>query len=103
MLNTALRDDIFLCYEMNGEPLTQGHGFPLRLVVPGWYGIAWVKWLTTIEARERALMSRFMAKDYVTVEHGVYSHRIQWYCLGPPHARGCSSRRSKVSSQESPS
>jgi DMSO/TMAO reductase YedYZ molybdopterin-dependent catalytic subunit len=66
-IRNALREDVFLCYEMNGEPLTQGHGFPLRLVVPGWYGIAWVKWLTTIEARERALMTRFMAKDYVTL------------------------------------
>ena len=66
-IKNALRDDLLLCYAMNGQPLTQGHGFPLRLVVPGWFGIAWVKWLTRIEVRERPLMQRFMAKDYVTL------------------------------------
>ena len=66
-IKNALRDDILLCYAMNGKPLTAGHGFPLRLVVPGWYGVAWVKWLTRIEVRERPLMQRFMAKDYVTL------------------------------------
>jgi DMSO/TMAO reductase YedYZ molybdopterin-dependent catalytic subunit len=63
----ALREDILLCYELNGEPLTQGHGFPLRLVVPGWYGIAWVKWLNHIELSDRRLMTRFIARDYVTI------------------------------------
>ena len=38
-------DDVLLAYEMNGETLPQDHGFPLRLVVPGWVGIASVKWL----------------------------------------------------------
>jgi DMSO/TMAO reductase YedYZ molybdopterin-dependent catalytic subunit len=61
------RDDLILAYEMNGQPLAVGHGFPLRLVVPGWYGIAWVKWLTRIEVRDHRLMNRFMARDYVTL------------------------------------
>jgi DMSO/TMAO reductase YedYZ molybdopterin-dependent catalytic subunit len=63
----ALREDVILAYEMNGEPLAPGHGAPVRLVVPGWYGIAWVKWLTRIEARDRRLMNRFTARDYVTL------------------------------------
>jgi DMSO/TMAO reductase YedYZ molybdopterin-dependent catalytic subunit len=63
----AMRDDVILAYEMNGQPLAVGHGFPLRLVVPGWYGIAWVKWLTRIEVRDHRLMNRFMARDYVTL------------------------------------
>ncbi len=63
----ALRDDLILAYEMNGEPLTVGHGAPLRLIVPGWYGIAWVKWLQRIELRDHRLMTRFIAKDYVTL------------------------------------
>jgi DMSO/TMAO reductase YedYZ molybdopterin-dependent catalytic subunit len=63
----AQRDDLILAYEMNGQPLTGGHGFPLRLVVPGWYGITWVKWLNRIEVRDHRLMNRFMARDYVTI------------------------------------
>lgn len=46
----ARRADVLLAYEMNGRPLEPQHGFPLRLLVPGWYGMASVKWLTTIEA-----------------------------------------------------
>jgi DMSO/TMAO reductase YedYZ molybdopterin-dependent catalytic subunit len=49
----ALRDDILLAYEMNGAPLLPQHGFPLRLVVPGWYGMASVKWLTRITLVDR--------------------------------------------------
>jgi DMSO/TMAO reductase YedYZ molybdopterin-dependent catalytic subunit len=44
----ALRDDVLLAYGMNGGPLLPQHGFPLRLVVPGWYGMTHVKWLTRI-------------------------------------------------------
>lgn len=42
--------DVLLVHEMNGAPLLPQHGAPMRLVVPGWYGMASVKWLTTIEA-----------------------------------------------------
>ena len=44
-----------LAYEMNGEPLPAEHGFPLRAVVPGWYGMDSVKWLTRIEILAPAL------------------------------------------------
>ncbi|HEX6917732.1 MAG TPA: molybdopterin-dependent oxidoreductase, partial [Phycicoccus sp.] len=44
----ATRPEVFLAYEMNGRALFPQHGFPLRLVVPGWYGMAHVKWLTRI-------------------------------------------------------
>jgi sulfane dehydrogenase subunit SoxC len=46
----ASRPEVLLAYEMNGRPLEPQHGFPLRLVVPGWYGMTSVKWLTSIEA-----------------------------------------------------
>ncbi len=49
----AMRADVLLAYEMNGEPLPPQHGFPLRLLVPGWYGMASVKWLTEITVLER--------------------------------------------------
>jgi DMSO/TMAO reductase YedYZ molybdopterin-dependent catalytic subunit len=47
-LAEALRDDVLVAFEMNGQPLPPQHGFPARLVVPGWYGMAHVKWLTDI-------------------------------------------------------
>jgi DMSO/TMAO reductase YedYZ molybdopterin-dependent catalytic subunit len=46
----ALGDEVLLVHEMNGEPLQPQHGFPLRLLVPGWYGMTSVKWLSRIEA-----------------------------------------------------
>jgi sulfane dehydrogenase subunit SoxC len=46
----AMRDELLLVYEMNDAPLPPQHGFPLRLVVPGWYGMTSVKWLTRITA-----------------------------------------------------
>jgi DMSO/TMAO reductase YedYZ molybdopterin-dependent catalytic subunit len=46
----AQREEVMLVYEMNGRPLEPQHGFPLRLIVPGWYGMASVKWLTRVEA-----------------------------------------------------
>jgi DMSO/TMAO reductase YedYZ molybdopterin-dependent catalytic subunit len=46
----AMREEVLLAYEMNGRPLEPQHGYPLRLVVPGWYGMTSVKWLASIEA-----------------------------------------------------
>jgi DMSO/TMAO reductase YedYZ molybdopterin-dependent catalytic subunit len=48
-LEEAFRDEVLLAYEMNGAPLPPQHGFPLRLVVPGWYGMTSVKWLAEID------------------------------------------------------
>jgi DMSO/TMAO reductase YedYZ molybdopterin-dependent catalytic subunit len=48
----ALGDDLLLAYEINGVPLPPQHGFPLRLVVPGWYGMTHVKWLRSITVVE---------------------------------------------------
>ncbi|HYY81763.1 MAG TPA: sulfite oxidase [Actinomycetes bacterium] len=44
----ALREEVLLAWEVNGQPLPPQHGFPLRLLVPGWYGMASVKWLRRI-------------------------------------------------------
>ena len=63
----ALEDTMLLCYEMNGEPLPHANGAPLRLIAPGWYGIACVKWLKRIEVRNTRYMGRFMGRDYVTM------------------------------------
>ena len=66
-LADAMHPDNLLCYEMNGDPLPQPNGYPLRLIAPGWYGIANVKWLQRIEVWDTRLMNRFMSHDYVTV------------------------------------
>ena len=74
----ALRDDVLLAYEMNGEPLTQSHGAPVRLIVPGWFGIAWIKWLTRIEALDRRFMSKYMAREYVTIRGEERNGKTIW-------------------------
>jgi DMSO/TMAO reductase YedYZ molybdopterin-dependent catalytic subunit len=51
-LEEALRGDAILAYEINGQPLPPQHGFPLRVLVPGWYGMTNVKWLTEILVTE---------------------------------------------------
>ena len=53
-LADATAADNLLVYEMNGAPLPAAHGCPVRLIAPGWYGVANVKWLTRIEVLDRA-------------------------------------------------
>ncbi|MFJ3789855.1 sulfite oxidase [Kitasatospora sp. NPDC090091] len=57
-------DDVLLAHEMNGEPLTPDHGAPVRLVVPGWVGIASIKWVGTIEVADRPLHSPWNTHFY---------------------------------------
>ena len=52
-LADATRDEVLLAYDMGGAPLPPQHGFPLRLVVPGWYGMTNVKWLERITVLDR--------------------------------------------------
>jgi DMSO/TMAO reductase YedYZ molybdopterin-dependent catalytic subunit len=66
-LADATSPDALLCYEMNGAALPASHGAPLRLIAPGWYGIANVKWLDRIEVIDTRYMGNFMARDYVTI------------------------------------
>src|SRR5215469_5494476 len=54
-----------LAYAMNGEPLPLEHGYPLRLIVPGWYAVASVKWLTEIKAIAAPFTGFFQAQRYV--------------------------------------
>ena len=61
----ALRDDVLLAYAMNGNDLPPEHGAPLRLVVPGWYGMASVKWLARLRLLERRFDGFFQTDRYV--------------------------------------
>jgi DMSO/TMAO reductase YedYZ molybdopterin-dependent catalytic subunit len=66
-VESALDPLLLLAYERNGKPLAAKNGSPVRLIVPGCYGIANVKWLTRIELRSKRYMGRFMGRDYVTL------------------------------------
>src|SRR6059058_776126 len=72
------RDDLLLAYEMNGQPLEKDHGAPLRLIVPGWFGITWVKWLTRIELLDRRYMGKYMAREYVTIRGEEHDGKTIW-------------------------
>ena len=74
-LEDAMNPNNLLCYEMNGDPLPSEHGAPVRLIAPGWYGVANVKWLTHIEVTDRRYAGRFMARDYVNDPQGAARRR----------------------------
>ena len=63
-LAKALHPDTLLAYEMNGEPLPQANGFPLRLVVPGWTATYWIKHVNRISVLETAEKNFWMASAY---------------------------------------
>jgi DMSO/TMAO reductase YedYZ molybdopterin-dependent catalytic subunit len=97
-ITDALRDDILLCYEFNGEPLTREHGSPLRLVVPGWFGISWVKWLSRIEVLDRRYMSKYMAQEYVTLRGEERAGKPIWRLtsVGPMDVKSIIARAVKL-------
>jgi DMSO/TMAO reductase YedYZ molybdopterin-dependent catalytic subunit len=63
----AMNPDVLIVWEMNGAPLPAKNGGPVRLLVPGWYGVCNAKWLNHIQVQDRRFMGRFMARDYVTL------------------------------------
>ena len=77
-LADAMSPNNILCYEMNGAALPAPNGFPLRLIAPGWYGIANVKWLKRIEVRDRRFMSLLMARNYVTIREEDHNGETVW-------------------------
>ncbi len=74
----ALNENNMLAFEMNGEPLPHYHGKPVRLLVPGWYGVANVKWLTQIHVQDTRYMGRFMGRDYVTLKREMVGDQERW-------------------------
>ena len=77
-LEDAMSPENILCYEMNGADLPAPNGAPLRLIAPGWYGIANVKWLKRIEVRDRRFMSVLMGRDYVTIREEERDGETVW-------------------------
>lgn len=71
-------DDVLVAFKANGEALRKEHGYPVRLVVPGWEGNMWVKWLRRIEVMDRPVESREETSKYTdTLEDGT-SRKWTW-------------------------
>jgi sulfane dehydrogenase subunit SoxC len=71
-------DDVLVAFKANGEALRKEHGYPVRLVVPGWEGNMWVKWLRRIEITDQAIESREETSKYTdTLEDGT-SRKWTW-------------------------
>jgi DMSO/TMAO reductase YedYZ molybdopterin-dependent catalytic subunit len=64
-LEVALHPDTLLVWKMNNEPLSSDHGYPLRLIVPNWYGMASVKWLREITVLTEPFEGFFQTKEYI--------------------------------------
>lgn len=77
-LADAMNPNNILCYEMNGADLPAANGSPLRLIAPGWYGIANVKWLKRIEVRSTRFESLLMGRNYVTIREEDHNGETVW-------------------------
>jgi DMSO/TMAO reductase YedYZ molybdopterin-dependent catalytic subunit len=66
-IEKAIAEDTLLVYAMNGQPLLPDHGFPVRMLLPGWVGIANIKWVGRIEVSEESLYSEYNTKKYVMI------------------------------------
>jgi DMSO/TMAO reductase YedYZ molybdopterin-dependent catalytic subunit len=74
----AMSGEPFLAHSLNGEPLTKHQGSPLRLIVPGWYGVANVKWLSHIHIQEEQFMGKFQSRWYRTVKGEMIDGAMVW-------------------------
>jgi DMSO/TMAO reductase YedYZ molybdopterin-dependent catalytic subunit len=76
-LDEIRESGVLLAYLMNGEPLPVPHGYPLRAIVPGWYGVASVKWLSEIEVIDRPFSGHFQTERYVFESEPVRHQRVR--------------------------
>jgi DMSO/TMAO reductase YedYZ molybdopterin-dependent catalytic subunit len=74
----ALSPEPLLAYALNGEPLTRHQGAPLRLLVPGWYGVANVKYLSHIHLQEDQYLGKYQARWYRTLRGETIDGQVQW-------------------------
>jgi DMSO/TMAO reductase YedYZ molybdopterin-dependent catalytic subunit len=74
----ALSGEPFLAYALNGEPLTKNQGAPLRLLVPGWYGVCNVKWLSQIHVQAEQYLGKFQARWYRTLKGETIDGETKW-------------------------
>lgn len=77
-LRKALQPEVLLASEMNGEPLAPEHGFPLRVVVPGYVAARSVKWVGAIRVQDEASDNYFQRKDYKLFPPGMDAGNVDW-------------------------
>src|SRR3989442_5468645 len=77
-LEKALSPDVLLAYEMNDEPLAPEHGFPLRVIVPGYIGARIVKWLREITLQEHPSTNPYQARDYKIFPPVITAQTVDW-------------------------
>jgi len=77
-LSRLAEGDVLIAYELNGAPLPQKHGFPARLVVPGYFGTNSVKWLSRLEVADRRADSIFTTRFYNDAVPGTEDTRPVW-------------------------
>ena len=66
-LENAMKPEPILAYALNGDPLTRGQGFPVRVLMPGWYGVCNVKWLAEVHLQEDRYLGNYQARWYRSV------------------------------------
>ena len=91
----ALADDVLLVHEMNGAPLLPQHGAPLRLIVPGWYGMTNVKWLVAITAAQEPFAG-WQQREAYWIEDVPVQRMLPRALLVPPGIPDFLSRRRVV-------
>jgi DMSO/TMAO reductase YedYZ molybdopterin-dependent catalytic subunit len=74
----ALSAEPMVVYALGGEPLTKHQGAPLRLLVPGWYGVANVKWLSEIHVQEDQYLGKYQARWYRTLRGESVDGEVKW-------------------------
>jgi DMSO/TMAO reductase YedYZ molybdopterin-dependent catalytic subunit len=74
----ATRPEPFIAVALNGEPLSKQQGFPARLIVPGWYGVANVKWLSEIHLQRGRYLGKFQARWYRTLRGETINGEVKW-------------------------
>jgi DMSO/TMAO reductase YedYZ molybdopterin-dependent catalytic subunit len=66
-IQDALNPEALLAFSLNGQPLPAEQGFPLRLILPGWYGMTQIKWLSRIQVIDRRYEGQHMARNYLSL------------------------------------
>lgn len=82
-LHKALGEEVLLAYEMNGEPLEPAHGFPLRVVVPGYIGARSVKWVGEISVQDEPSSNYFQTNAYKVFPPEVTAESADWASAAP--------------------